>query len=306
MTSVSRSQANLNGDIQQQMDAQLEAESLAKEIAEESKRRPKSAALKKLQKADNDKRMHELKLKGRLLADSSLTTYFGKPAFHSYGNGNTNPTNGGLLYGSYLKTHNINPHSGANNPDHIQLYSAAMKNPNIYAHAKSTSKSPKKANDNVEKKIMERFTRKPQPPRLPRDKRAITAEMIKTSDNQFPVEPEALNPTAYRPIRKPKLRADPNLETQVAEDGTFSKSAAEALRKSPRSSVKKTRSRKEATDVLHSTRNSAALGDTARDLPGLGDTARSLKFNEDGSKAPSETGARENKENDDKNSVNQS
>ena len=258
------------------MDAQLEAEELAQEIAEESKKRPKSAALKKLQKADMEKRMHELKLKGRLLADSSLTTYFGKPAFHSYGNGNTKPTNGGLLYGSYLKTHNINPHSGDNKPDHIQIYEAAMKNPNIYAHAKSTSKSPKKANEDIEKKVAERFTRKPQPPRVPRDKRAITAEMIKTSNNQFPVEPVALDPSGYRPIRKPKLKADPNLEAQIAEDGTISKSAAEALRKSPRSTAKKTRSRKEATDVLHSTRNSAALGDTARDLPGLGDTARSI------------------------------
>jgi hypothetical protein len=41
----------------------------------------------------------QLRLEGRLLPDSAYTTYFGKPAFHAYGNGNTNPTNGGLSYG---------------------------------------------------------------------------------------------------------------------------------------------------------------------------------------------------------------
>jgi hypothetical protein len=58
----------------------------------------------------------ELKTKGRLLSDSALTTYFGKPAFHVYGNGNTNPVNAGISTGDHLKTHNINPHSGANQP----------------------------------------------------------------------------------------------------------------------------------------------------------------------------------------------
>lgn len=60
--------------------------------------------------------MKELKLKGRMLSDSSLTTYFGKPTFHAYGNANIHPTQGGILYGDYMKTHNINPHSGNNQP----------------------------------------------------------------------------------------------------------------------------------------------------------------------------------------------
>ena len=54
-----------------------------------------------------------------MLPNSALTTYFGKPAFHAYGNANTNPTNGGLSYGQYMKTHNINPHSGDNNPEYV-------------------------------------------------------------------------------------------------------------------------------------------------------------------------------------------
>jgi hypothetical protein len=62
--------------------------------------------------------MKELKLTSRQLADSAYTTYFGKPAFHAYGNGNTKPTVGGINYGQYLKTHSINPHSGDNKPQY--------------------------------------------------------------------------------------------------------------------------------------------------------------------------------------------
>lgn len=58
----------------------------------------------------------EMKLTSRWLPDSAMATYFGKAPFHSYGNGNTNPTYGGQMYGQYMKTHNINPHSGDNRP----------------------------------------------------------------------------------------------------------------------------------------------------------------------------------------------
>ena len=57
-----------------------------------------------------------LKEQGRLLSDSALTTYFGKPAFHNYGSHNVAPSSGGLVYGEYMKTHNVNPHSGPNKP----------------------------------------------------------------------------------------------------------------------------------------------------------------------------------------------
>jgi len=33
----------------------------------------------------------ELKLKGRLMPDSAITTFFGKPAWHAYGHANINP-----------------------------------------------------------------------------------------------------------------------------------------------------------------------------------------------------------------------
>lgn len=71
----------------------------------------------------------------RWLPNSAFTTYFGKPAFENYGYGNTNPVYGGLFYGNYMLTHNINPIDGENRPDTKQVYSSAMlktiKNNNI-------------------------------------------------------------------------------------------------------------------------------------------------------------------------------
>jgi len=75
-----------------------------------------SRELTKEEKRNIREKMKKLKLDGRLLPDSALTTYFGKPAFHAYGNGNVRPASGGLVYGQYLKTHSINPHSGDNKP----------------------------------------------------------------------------------------------------------------------------------------------------------------------------------------------
>lgn len=69
------------------------------------------------QKKELREKLADLKLGSRWLPDSSLTTFFGKPAFYNYGHKNTNPTNGGFVYGTYLKTHNINPHSGGNKPE---------------------------------------------------------------------------------------------------------------------------------------------------------------------------------------------
>ena len=61
----------------------------------------------------------------RWLANSSFKTYFGKPVFANYGQGNVKPAYGGLMYGDYMKTHNIAPHEGANNPATQQVYEAA-------------------------------------------------------------------------------------------------------------------------------------------------------------------------------------
>jgi len=46
-----------------------------------------------------DERIAHLNSTTRWLPDSAFTTYFGKPAFHLYGKGNTNPAVGGNVYG---------------------------------------------------------------------------------------------------------------------------------------------------------------------------------------------------------------
>jgi len=63
----------------------------------------------------------------RWLPDSAFTTYFGKPAFHPYGNGNTNPSTGGVNYGHNLLTHNINAECGDHPPLYQQVYDSALQ-----------------------------------------------------------------------------------------------------------------------------------------------------------------------------------
>lgn len=57
--------------------------------------------------------------------DTHLLSVHGKPIFHPYGKGNTNPTVGGIVYGQYMLTHNIHPHSGDNKPLYQQVYESA-------------------------------------------------------------------------------------------------------------------------------------------------------------------------------------
>lgn len=77
--------------------------------------------------AEMKKRKSEFLNTTRWLPDSSFTTYFGKPAFHSYGKGNVNPTVGGVNYGHNLLTHNINAECGDNPPLYQQVYDSALK-----------------------------------------------------------------------------------------------------------------------------------------------------------------------------------
>lgn len=57
--------------------------------------------------------------------DTHLRSLHGKPIFHPYGKGNTDPTVGGVVYGDYLLSHNIHPHSGDNRPKYQQVYTSA-------------------------------------------------------------------------------------------------------------------------------------------------------------------------------------
>lgn len=61
----------------------------------------------------------------RWLPNSAFQTYFGKPAFESYGMGNINPTWGGLGYGQYMVSHNVNPHRLPNDPSIKQVTQSA-------------------------------------------------------------------------------------------------------------------------------------------------------------------------------------
>lgn len=56
------------------------------------------------------------------MADSAFTTYFGKPAFHTYGKGNVNPT----APTSKFLSHNINPCSNRQKAKYQQVYDSAL------------------------------------------------------------------------------------------------------------------------------------------------------------------------------------
>jgi hypothetical protein len=136
-------------------------------------------------------KMKKLKLDGRLLPDSAMTTYFGKPAFHTYGNGNTRPASGGLVYGQYLKTHNINPHSGDNKPEHAQVFARAMINPKVVV--KGISRSPNKrgsTKDLQHGSAIPQIVRKPQPPRTAELKRPLTTKQLDEMQKRLPIAPE--------------------------------------------------------------------------------------------------------------------
>lgn len=79
-------------------------------IQHDEEEKPKKKKIIKLtaeQKALRNKE-NEINSTTRWLADSSFTTYFGKPAFHAYGKGNVKPANPSYK----MLTHNINGCTG--------------------------------------------------------------------------------------------------------------------------------------------------------------------------------------------------
>jgi glutamate/tyrosine decarboxylase-like PLP-dependent enzyme len=79
-------------------------------IVDNKKEKPKKKIVRPLTAEERalKQKVSEINSTTRWLADSAFTTYFGKPAFHAYGKGNTNPTS---LTQKFL-THSINPNSG--------------------------------------------------------------------------------------------------------------------------------------------------------------------------------------------------
>ena len=62
----------------------------------------------------------------RWLSNSDLTTFFVKPAFENNCYGNVNLVYGGLFYGNYMLSYNMNPIDDGNNPPEKKVYSSAM------------------------------------------------------------------------------------------------------------------------------------------------------------------------------------
>ena len=84
----------------------------------------------------------------RWLPNSSFTTFFGKPAFENYGFGNTKPVYGGLFYGNYMLSHNINPIDGDNFPGEKQVYASAMHKSRKYGKQRRPE-PPRKVPDEI-------------------------------------------------------------------------------------------------------------------------------------------------------------
>lgn len=156
-------------------------------------------------------KMKELKKCSRWLPDSALTTYFGKPAFHAYGNGNTAPTYGGSVYGQYLLTHNINPHAGANRPEFSQVHGRAMLGGTVQIRGPG-SRSPKKA--------PVKFTRRPAPPRVA-PPRTYVSEQQRVDDlkKRFPITSQTFREAEARQcLILPPSFTEKHLKTKQAPE----------------------------------------------------------------------------------------
>lgn len=114
----------------------------------------------------------KLRKNSRWLPDSALTTYFGMPAFHAYGNASTK---GALGPNTYMKTHNINPHAGQNKPVHSQVHGGALLG------GSKKVKAPGSLSPKIKPVALKR---RPHPPRMPTEKfknmsKAQTAKLDK-------------------------------------------------------------------------------------------------------------------------------
>jgi hypothetical protein len=108
-------QGSMGGSASEKAFSGTGAQDKKKKRAKSSKPKGGLTAAQKAKK-EQEKQMKDLHSTTRWLPDSAFTTYFGKPAFHAYGKGNTKPTVGGTVYGQYMLSHSVNPESGNNDP----------------------------------------------------------------------------------------------------------------------------------------------------------------------------------------------
>jgi hypothetical protein len=55
----------------------------------------------------------------------------------NYGRVNTHGVDGGIVYGEYMKTHNINPHTMGNHPEDYETYKGALNHAKRYIKDKN-------------------------------------------------------------------------------------------------------------------------------------------------------------------------
>lgn len=131
----------------------------------------------------------------RWLPDSSFTTYFGKPAFHAYGKGNTNPTVGGVNYGHNMLSHNINAECGDHPPLYQQVYDSALKAGLEHTSGLRVPAIPltKAVHAISEEQLQELIQRKPI---MPKENRPQTAKKATTAKGGKP----------EKTVSKPKIK----------------------------------------------------------------------------------------------------
>lgn len=164
--------------------------------------------------------MKDLKLTSRWLPDSALTTFFGKPAFFPYGHANTNPSAGGAVYGQYLKTFNVNPHSGGNKPEFSQVHGRTLLGGTVQVRAPG-SRSPKKRPISM--------TRKPIPPRIaPQKKQIPKEELVRDLKARNAVRPQTFKEAQARElVILPPTFTEKNLQTKKLAPGVSQKRQSE-------------------------------------------------------------------------------
>lgn len=174
---------------------------------EQSKGQKKKSNKKRAQSAKPrdqqlEKRINDIKSTSRWLPDSALTTFFGKPAFHPYGNGNTNPTVGGTVYGQYMLSHNVNPQSGDNKPEYKQVFGRAI----IGAH-QPVVKGPGL------KKSPTKKERVPHLPKKVREDIRLTPGEVEELKSRNPIMPHSFTDEGHVNIVKPNLAKEKYLQS---------------------------------------------------------------------------------------------
>jgi hypothetical protein len=62
----------------------------------------------------------------RDLSNTRFKSYYGKSCMEAYGMNNINEPIGGIIYGNNLKTFNVGPHVGGNDPKYYQSHTTAI------------------------------------------------------------------------------------------------------------------------------------------------------------------------------------